>query len=419
MRPDSFMEKEFLRLLDSHRPDPIEVAGLRCCMDALNEITLYALGTNYRVKPFGSMANGFGTKGSDLDATCYCEGLEEQDAQLALQELKLRLLPMLKRHADFEVVEEIWSARVPILKLRYGRRFDVDLSCHNPQALQNTALLRAYSSLSPAVRDMVMAVKLWTKAEGIVGAPSRHLSSYSFTLMALYFLQVQPGMQFPCLPTHAFNLGGSSSLAAGTWGCPVPVSLLFAGFITFFATEFHWGSEVVSVRLGKREAAKAPAFEQLPGRLGSRMHIEDPFLLGRNLNCVLGASQEEDLRKIFWRSHEILSTGRSPISLFPPASMPAPLQVPVPEPEPPSSSHSPSGSVVDKIGLYALKVAGALNSDTESTNSGGRPTRQGANATAWLSNGDSDSEAASLSSSRPLAPKPTEVPMSRLIRFSF
>ena len=95
----------------------------------------------------------------------------------------------------FEIIEEVWSARVPILKLRFDGKTDVDLSCHNLQALQNTYLLwarppsperallvsreclllfslvslssaKAYSMLNPVVRGLVITVKLWAKLEG-------------------------------------------------------------------------------------------------------------------------------------------------------------------------------------------------------------------------------------------------------------
>eukprot|EP00959_Pyramimonas_sp_CCMP1952_P470671 9497086-Pyramimonas_sp.AAC.1 len=54
--------------------------------------------------------------------------------------------------------------------------------------------------------------------------------------------------------------------------------------------------KVVSVRLGKRLAATEARFGSLQGRHARRLHIEDPFLLQRNLNCVLGRLQEPTAR---------------------------------------------------------------------------------------------------------------------------
>jgi len=254
------------------------------------------MGPDWRVRPFGSIASGFGTAGSDLDVTCYREGVDAQDAGLAVQELKLRLLPLLAHHSEFQVVEEVWAARVPILRLKFRGNVEIDLSCHNPEALQNTHLLKAYASMDAVLRQLVIVVKVWAKMEGVCGAAGRNLSSYSLTLMVIYFLQVQPDLKLPCLPTWAFDHNGPTHpMALATWSCNLPLHVLFARFAKFYASEFQWGSEVASVRLGFRALAMDSAFEQLPGRLNQRLHIEDPFLLRRNLNCVLGQMQEEQL----------------------------------------------------------------------------------------------------------------------------
>lgn len=185
---------------------------------------------------------------------------------------------------------------MPILRLRFRGDVEVDLSCHNPEALQNTQLLKAYAGMDVVLRQLVIVVKAWAKMEGVCGASSKHLSSYSLTLMAIYFLQVQPDLKLPCLPTWAFDHNGPTHrMALANWSCNLPLHVLFARFAQFYVSDFQWGSEVVSVRLGARARGMDAPFEQLPGRLNQRLHIEDPFLLRRNLNCVLGMQQEEQL----------------------------------------------------------------------------------------------------------------------------
>ncbi|CAE7230421.1 TUT7 [Symbiodinium pilosum] len=117
------------------------------CVLALEEVVL-RLGPNWRVSPFGSAANGFGTKFSDLDATCYElppeEGKEpEQPQQPAAEVLSERLAPLLREHPEFTMAQEVLHARVPILKLCFEGKLEVDLSCHNTLPLQNTKLLKA------------------------------------------------------------------------------------------------------------------------------------------------------------------------------------------------------------------------------------------------------------------------------------
>ncbi|CAE8607014.1 unnamed protein product, partial [Polarella glacialis] len=156
------------------------------------------------VKPFGSIVSGFCCKSSDLDVTFLRKDADlnadhmQQDAVIALRK---RVLPLLLAHPQFEVEKEVWSARVPILKLRFMGEVEVDLSCHNLEGLLNTQLLKAYADLHPKVKQMVMAAKLWAKTKEVCGACAGNLSSYSLTLMVIYFLQVDSDLQLPCFPT--------------------------------------------------------------------------------------------------------------------------------------------------------------------------------------------------------------------------
>lgn len=53
-----------------------------------------------------------------------------------------------------------------------------------------------------------------TTEAGVCGAPQGHLSSYSFTLMAIYFMQTCHGM--PCLPTDSFSENGPAQASVLT-----------------------------------------------------------------------------------------------------------------------------------------------------------------------------------------------------------
>ncbi|CAE8710582.1 unnamed protein product [Polarella glacialis] len=283
---------------------------------------LQRLGQGWHLRAFGSSANTFCTRGSDLDLTCFHDSVQDQDSHLATQELRYKLLPLLYHHPRFEIKEQIWSARVPIVKLIFDGITEVDLSCHNPQALQNTYLLKAYADLSPQVRNLVLAVKVWAKNEGVSGAPCGHLSSYSLTLMVLYFLQVQQGLEMPCIPTRAFSsYGASPEVKRIRWRCASPLAELVGHFFMFYAPGaegggFQWGSEVISVRLGQRVQPRELAFQSLPGRLGQRLHIEDPFLLARNLNCVLTPENEQLLKAKLQQTATTICSGGIPAAFL-------------------------------------------------------------------------------------------------------
>merc|ERR1719433_1817736 len=167
---------------------------------------------------------------------------------------------------------------------------------NNTMPLLNTRLLRAYGALSVQVIEVGIAVKIWARGWGLVGAGGGRLSSYAFLLMAIYFLQVAAPEPLPCLQEggeqdRCFNDDGTAealtrSLGAGSWQPGMSTPELLSGFFKFYAGDFDWGREVVSVRHGTRQ--DAGCFAQLRARPdGASLHIEDPFELHRDLADVV------------------------------------------------------------------------------------------------------------------------------------
>mmetsp|Transcript_55844 Transcript_55844/g.141423 ORF Transcript_55844/g.141423 Transcript_55844/m.141423 type:complete len:665 (+) Transcript_55844:108-2102(+) len=295
----------------------------RCTSELQSNIE--QLGSGWSLKLFGSAANGFGTRNSDIDATCVEEDSSAdgaQDAQSAADFLKERVCPVFMEHPQFSIVEEVLGANIPILKLRFEDRLDVDLSYRNVEALQNTRLLRGYADLDHRVRDLGILVKMWARAADVWGASRRFLSSYTFTLLAIYFMQVHPDVQLPYLPTMAFSDSSKSdgqekvAAARSLWSCSLTMADLVTRFFAFYHFDFQWGREVVSTRLGRRLWANDKIFDQLRGRWASRLHVEDPYKLERNLHCVLGQHKEEaQLRMAFAEAWNTLQMGGTPVGL--------------------------------------------------------------------------------------------------------
>lgn len=292
-----------------------EIATVEHCVREL-ESASKKLGPQWRVCPFGSLATGFGMRGSDLDVTCYMDILEDPSMLFAAQVLQTQLMPMFRDHPRFKVTKEIWAARVPVLKLRFDEVLDVDLSCHNTEALPNTHLLRAYAELHPCVRDLGIMVKLWAKQQGVCGSPRGFLSSYSLMLMTIYFLQVDQYARLPCLHTWAFSSKGAPPQYTNVpWSCSEPTAALLFRFFNFYAEEFQWGQEVVSVRQGQRLTTSDPTYSELRAGLTPRLHVEDPFLIGRNLHCVLGLEQEGTFYAKIAHAAQAMRTSNVPAGL--------------------------------------------------------------------------------------------------------
>jgi hypothetical protein len=263
-----------------------------------------------RVERIGSGASGFCAADSDLDLTIIKESGEA--ASLSSQQ-QVHLLQGLQQTLqqdpeEFSVVEMVDSYKVPILRLSFQNALHVDVSCDKVLAIRNTRLLKAYKDLGPEVRELVVHVKKWAKMVEILGARIGNLSSYAYTLMAIYYLQVEEGL--PCLPTAAFTADGKvdSSIKLPSWEAKRPSLLpegseLFAGFLRFYTKDFHWGSEVISVRVGKRVTATDITFADLQPLDPWRIHIEDPFELNRNLNYVLQPEREMQLWLCFYKEN--------------------------------------------------------------------------------------------------------------------
>jgi len=294
-------------------------------MDELQE-TVGKLGPKWCSTLFGSVANGFGVRASDLDVTCLDQGRQGSqagDEGTAANILGARLVSLLEEHPNFIVINKVLQAKVPILRLRFGGHLDIDLSCENIKAVTNTRLLKAYASIDRRVRDVGIAVKLWAQANGVCGASKGHLSSYSFTLMAIYFLQVHPEIQLPHFDTariEADNKKRPDALVAWArkqWRCDLTSVELLHRFFWFYSSWFSWCEEVVSVRQGERMFAYQHCFQQLRGRYTPRLHIEDPYERERNLHCVLGDLQELRLQQALGEAWTAMEMGLLPEGLRP------------------------------------------------------------------------------------------------------
>lgn len=305
-------------LLSASRPAAEQLEHVQWCLgelqDAMNsdQASKAGLGAaGWKITPFGSSSNGFVTQCSDLDIVAH-ETRPDDSGEPADPVVVLKVFrKLLQRRRYFNVTALLRYARVPILKMRYNDTLEVDLSVNNTKPLPNTALLRAYSRICPKVQSLGTAVKLWAKKQKLSGAGYGNLSSYSVLLMAIYFMQVAMKPPLPCLQRGSADEGPFEDDDAaqervrqlcgeGKWSPKESLAEMLCAFFAFYGGHFRWGSEVVSVRLGRRLDADAVEFEELSRRSDRRLHIEDPFILKRNLRDVLLPRREQ----VLWRSIE-------------------------------------------------------------------------------------------------------------------
>ncbi|XP_066149697.1 poly(A) RNA polymerase gld-2 homolog A-like isoform X1 [Euwallacea fornicatus] len=148
----------------------------------------------------GSTMTGFGANTSDIDMCLLMRrSFSDDPRQESLYQLEL-LKMYLKNRAPITRAELI-LARIPILKLMDDvSGFEIDLNYNNTVGLHNTHLLYCYSQCDWRVRPLVIMVKEWAQVNRINDAKKLTVSSYSWTLMVIQYLQcgVFPAI-LPCL----------------------------------------------------------------------------------------------------------------------------------------------------------------------------------------------------------------------------
>ena len=185
------------------------------------------------------------------------------------------------------------TARIPIVQfIDQASGVRCDMSFGNSLAITNTLLLRTYSEIDPRIRPLAYIVKHWVQCRHINSPADGTLSSYGYVICLLYFLQNRPIPLIPNLQKIPPNWTGQSPSNNQSQSDresdenrfdlshhdnttyfykpennPFKISLLskfaarnketigelLAAFFNFFAWQFDYNSDVVSIQSGKEK----------------------------------------------------------------------------------------------------------------------------------------------------------------------
>ncbi|NWH82277.1 GLD2 polymerase, partial [Piaya cayana] len=227
----------------------------------------------------GSSLNGFGTRSSDGD---LCLVVKEEPISTFFFNFNTIFQVNQKTEARhiLSLVQKLFStklcnyierphlirAKVPIVKFRDKVRqvfcVEFDLNVNNVVGIRNTFLLRSYAYVENRVRPLVLVVKKWASFHGINDASRGTLNSYSLVLMVLHYLQTLPEPILPSLqknypesfdPTMQLHLVHQVPRTIPPYLSKNGSSLgdLLIGFFKYYATEFDWSHQMISVREAK------------------------------------------------------------------------------------------------------------------------------------------------------------------------
>eukprot|EP01114_Cavostelium_apophysatum_P023288 TRINITY_DN8724_c0_g1_i2.p1 TRINITY_DN8724_c0_g1~~TRINITY_DN8724_c0_g1_i2.p1 ORF type:complete len:395 (+),score=68.20 TRINITY_DN8724_c0_g1_i2:85-1269(+) len=144
------------------------------------------IGLSPKLHLFGSSANNFGFKETDVDMCIIAKSAKDRDLELGA----IRQLRKVLWREGFVDIEAILGARVPIVRFKDPQTsLQCDICVNNRLAVVNSRLVHHYTEIDPRFRPLGYVIKNWAKAREINEPYKGTLSSYAYVLMVLHFLQ--------------------------------------------------------------------------------------------------------------------------------------------------------------------------------------------------------------------------------------
>eukprot|EP00894_Picocystis_sp_ML_P002665 jgi/Pico_ML_1/53182/g3780.t1 len=286
-----------------------------------------------KIDIFGSAANSFGVRGSDIDISIDLP-IEEDDREAKVEVIE-KLGEMLQQ-VGMERVVVLAHARVPLVKYVDPRTGCAsDICVNNRVAVANTKMLCDYARIDVRLRQLAFAVKHWAKARQVNETYRGTLSSYAYVLMCIHLLQRRNPPILPCLqgmrPSFSKLLQKGDDIVKCEYFDEVDklgrygdrnresVAELLFSFFEYWAWRHDYAHSVVSVRTG---GFLTKAEKGWTKRIGNERHlicIEDPFETGHDLGRVVDRNSISALRDEFVRAAKILRDEEDPLpKLFQP-----------------------------------------------------------------------------------------------------
>ncbi|SPO24231.1 related to caffeine-induced death protein 1 Cid1 [Ustilago trichophora] len=280
---------------------------------------------------FGSMANGFALRNSDMDLCCLIgKGEDGQPTtQHTASELVEILGQLIREETDFTVMP-LPKARIPIIKINRSPTVDLpyeiacDIGFENRLALENTRLLLSYAMVDPPrLRTLVLFLKVWAKRRKLNSPYTGTLSSYGYTLMVLFFLAhvkkpaVLPNLQrvppTRTMKPEEMELNGNNiyfydDVAAlrKEWSSQnnENVGELLIDFFRYFSKDFSYSRDVISLK------SETGLLSKDSKSWNAELCIEDPFQMGYNVSRTVTKDGLYTIRGEFMRASRILANTR-------------------------------------------------------------------------------------------------------------
>eukprot|EP00448_Togula_jolla_P019551 CAMPEP_0170589200 /NCGR_PEP_ID=MMETSP0224-20130122/11227_1 /TAXON_ID=285029 /ORGANISM="Togula jolla, Strain CCCM 725" /LENGTH=497 /DNA_ID=CAMNT_0010912949 /DNA_START=53 /DNA_END=1546 /DNA_ORIENTATION=- len=184
--------------------------------------------------------------------------------------------------------------------------FDFFVNSTMPQKLWT--FMEKCSELDSRAEPLILFVQRWARDRGIAHASQGHLSPYAWSVLVIFFLQVEDGANSNFAPTQPDGEAMPSQEAPQF--LIESVAALFKAFLRFYARHFDFEHEGVSVHKGCRASPQAALPLHYTMRHGIRVagpSIQDPLEVTKNLGSDLTGLGMERLRQEFIRADALCS----------------------------------------------------------------------------------------------------------------
>jgi DNA polymerase sigma len=222
-----------------------------CLMKRFPKVQIYS---------FGSIVNGLGREGADLDVFVDLQNKSyyEKPSKRIMSHAIFQTRDILAAHPD------IWTgfcpitkARTPILKI-FSKQFNMqcDLSFSNGLSHCNTMLIGYFMNLQPICKKIVLFVKCW------VSNLDLGMNSYIITQMVIFYLQKEgylPSVHTLQSKMEPIYIDGWNSVfdrKLQLQNLSIPLlddsmyTLYLYGFFNYYACEFDFKKYVISILAG-------------------------------------------------------------------------------------------------------------------------------------------------------------------------
>jgi hypothetical protein len=287
------------------------------------EKIVLGLGHSCGVGVFGSFATGFRSGSSDVDLALTGDPVSTGEEISLLNKIAMEL----PEHG-FGNVTKIFQASIPLLKFTdVASGCEIDFCVSNDLGRRNSAMLNAYCKYDCRAVQLGRLFKDWARSYDLVHTQDGCLNSYTWCLLAIFYLQLIQPPVLPNLQQLATESNPIRDIRRGTedvWETKFhedihtlppsqntkTVAELLVGLFHFFGHIFSWRDHAVCIRLN-RPGIAIDRFSLVCSADLDQWYIEDPFDLKHNLAAKCTPGGREQILRQMRLSLQTLVTGGS------------------------------------------------------------------------------------------------------------